>query len=69
MSNTVITMTIEGIPISMNGQMSLVDAVVCVDFAQIAAKMACGAAYTKAKKSTAMDSSIVVKAINQRPLK
>lgn len=67
MSDTTVTRTITGVPVSMNGQMSLVDCVVTVDFAELAAYHACSAAYSKAKRARMLDGTIEVRATNQRP--
>lgn len=67
MSSTVVTMTIAGVPVSLNGQMSLVDCVVTVDFAELAAYHACSAAFNKQKRARMLDGTIEVRATNQRP--
>lgn len=67
MSSTVVTMTITGVPVSLNGEMSLVDCLVTVDFAQLAAYHACGAAFNKQKRSRMLGDTIEVRAMNQRP--
>lgn len=66
---THMTVTITGIPISLNGQVALADAVVAVDFAAIAAECVGSAAFTLKKTATRMRGAIVVKATNVRPRK
>lgn len=67
MSGTVVTMTITGIPVSLNSQLSLVDCIVTVDFARIAAEKASSAAFSKSKRSRMLGDIIEVRATNQRP--
>lgn len=63
---TVITMTITGIPFNLNDQLLHADAVITVDFGEIAAECIGAAAFSKRKIATRMDSAIIVKAINVR---
>lgn len=67
MSATVVTMTITGVPVSLNSVLSLVDCVVTVDFAQIAAYKAANATFCKSKRSRMLGNAIEVRATNQRP--
>jgi len=66
-SATVVTMTIAGVPVSLNSHLSLVDCIVTVDFAQLAAYHACSAAFNKQKRSRMLGDIIEVRATNQRP--
>jgi hypothetical protein len=66
-NGTVITMTITNVPVSMNSQQSLVDCIVTVDFAELAAYHACSAAFNKAKRARMLNGTIEVRATNQRP--
>lgn len=65
--NTVVTMTITGVPVSMNSQLLLVNCIVTVDFAQLAAERACSAAFSKQKRSRILGDTIEVRATNLRP--
>lgn len=67
MSTTVVTMTISGVPVSLNSVQSLVDCIVTVDFAELAAYHACSAAFNKQKRSRMLNGTIEVRATNQRP--
>lgn len=65
--HSIMTVTINGIPTSVDGALSLVDAEVTVDFALIAAECLGGATFGKLKKqATRMGGAIVVKATNAR---
>jgi hypothetical protein len=66
MNGTVITMTITGVPVCLNSQRSLVDCIVTVDFAELAAYHACSAAFNKQKRSRMLGGTIEVRATNQR---
>lgn len=66
-NGTIITMTIAGVPVSLNSVSSLVDCVVTVDFAELAAYHACSAAFNKQKRSRMLGGTIEVRATNQRP--
>lgn len=63
---TIVTRTITGVPIWLNSERLLVDAVVTVDFTKIAAERACNAYASKRKKSMVMGDAIVVQATNVR---
>jgi len=67
MSGAIVTMTIAGVPVSMNSVLSLVDCVVTVDFAELAAYHACSAAFNKSKCARMLGGTIQVRATNQRP--
>lgn len=66
-NGTIVTMTIAGVPVSLNSVLSLVDCVVTVDFAQLAAYKACNAAFSKSKRSRMLGDTIEVRVTNQRP--
>jgi len=66
---TVVTMTIAGVPVSLNSQMSLVDCIVTVDFAELAAYHASRASFNKQKRSRMLGGIIEIRATNQRPYK
>lgn len=63
---TVVTMTITGVPMNVNNEPLLADAVMTVDFAQIACECLSGAAFSVKRKATRLGGSIVVKATNIR---
>lgn len=66
---TTLTVTITGCPVNVNSQQLLADAVVTVDFAELAADLIRRAAFSARKKATMRSGAIVVQAANLRPRK
>lgn len=66
-NGTIVTMTITSVPVCLNSQQSLVDCIVTVDFAELAAYHACSAAFNKQKRARMLGDIIEVRATNQRP--
>jgi len=62
----VITMTITGVPVSFNGKVSIADAVVTVDFAQVAVQRIANAVYSDRKQARLLRGAVVVRAVNHR---
>lgn len=60
------SVTITGCPVSLNGQLMLADAIVTVDFAELAAQRICNAVSSKSKKATVAFGAVIVQATNVR---
>ena len=68
-STTVITMTITGVTVSLNGKVSVADAVVTVDFAQVAVQRIANAVSSDRKQARLLRGAVVVRAVNHRDKK
>jgi hypothetical protein len=62
-------MTITGVPVSINSEMTLVDAIITVDFAELSAQFAGRAACNRSRSSRQLRGAVGVKVTNQRPWK
>jgi hypothetical protein len=63
---SIVTLTLTGVPVSLNGQLSLADAIVTVDFADLAARRIGNAVSSPRKTSLMLGGAIVVQATNLR---
>jgi len=65
--SSIVTLTLIGVPVSINSELTLADAIVTVDFGKIAIQRIGRAVCSPQKTSRLLSGAIVVQATNLRP--